>query len=39
MATREDPRFFELITQVRETLAGGHGGDPSQPGAAPEELF
>src|SRR5437868_13840703 len=24
-ATREDPRFFELITEVRETLAAGHG--------------
>jgi NitT/TauT family transport system ATP-binding protein len=23
-ATREDPRFFELITEVRETLATGH---------------
>ena len=24
-ATREDPRFFELVTQVRESLALGHG--------------
>jgi NitT/TauT family transport system ATP-binding protein len=23
-ATREDPRFFELITEVREILATGH---------------
>ena len=34
--TREEPRFFELVTQVREALAG-HGG-PGQP-AAPEERF
>jgi len=24
-ATREDPRFFELVTAVREALALGHG--------------
>ena len=23
--TREDPRFFELVTEVREALAAGHG--------------
>ena len=36
--TREDARFFELITTVRETLAAGHGGDASRAGAA-EERF
>jgi NitT/TauT family transport system ATP-binding protein len=33
-ATREDPRFFELVTEVRETLAGR-----SQRTAAAEERF
>jgi NitT/TauT family transport system ATP-binding protein len=33
-ATREDPRFFELVTEVRETLAGR-----SQRAAAAEERF
>ena len=33
--TREDPRFFELITAVRETLAAGH----VQRAAAVEERF
>jgi NitT/TauT family transport system ATP-binding protein len=32
--TREDPRFFELVTEVRETLAGR-----SQRAAAAEERF
>jgi NitT/TauT family transport system ATP-binding protein len=32
--TREDPRFFELVTEVRETLAGR-----SQRAAATEERF
>jgi NitT/TauT family transport system ATP-binding protein len=27
-ATREDPRFFELVTQVREALHGGSGREP-----------
>ena len=34
-ATREDPRFFELITEVRETLAAGH----APRSAAVEERF
>jgi NitT/TauT family transport system ATP-binding protein len=33
--TREDPRFFELITEVREHLAAGHGTRA----AAVEERF
>jgi NitT/TauT family transport system ATP-binding protein len=24
--TREDPRYFELVTEVREALRGGHAG-------------
>ena len=28
-ATREDPRFFELVTQVREALHGGSGREPA----------
>jgi NitT/TauT family transport system ATP-binding protein len=32
-ATHEDPRFFELVTAVREALAAGHGGRVL-PGAA-----
>ncbi|HEX6761192.1 MAG TPA: ABC transporter ATP-binding protein [Gaiellaceae bacterium] len=36
-ATREDPRFFELITAVRETLAAGHGADA--PAGAGTERF
>jgi NitT/TauT family transport system ATP-binding protein len=35
-ATREEPRFFELVTAVREALAGGHGEKRS---AAAEELY
>jgi NitT/TauT family transport system ATP-binding protein len=27
-ATREDPHFFELVTEVRERLAGRHGAQP-----------
>jgi NitT/TauT family transport system ATP-binding protein len=27
-ATREDPRFFELVTEVRERLAGRRGAQP-----------
>jgi NitT/TauT family transport system ATP-binding protein len=38
-ATREDTRFFELITAVREALAAGHSGDPTPLVASPEELF
>jgi NitT/TauT family transport system ATP-binding protein len=40
--TREDPRFFELITTVRELLAAGHAGTaapPSQRAATVEERF
>jgi NitT/TauT family transport system ATP-binding protein len=36
--TREDPRFFELITAVRETLAAGHGAD-APPASAVRERF
>jgi NitT/TauT family transport system ATP-binding protein len=38
--TREEPRFFELITAVREMLATGHGDSATaQRAAAAEELF
>jgi hypothetical protein len=40
--TREDPRFFELITTVRELLAAGHAetaAPPSQRAATVEERF
>ncbi len=38
--TREDPRFFELITTVRELLAAGHGAAPVQQRTTPvEERF
>jgi NitT/TauT family transport system ATP-binding protein len=39
--TREEPRFFELVTAVREALAAGHGDDAgSRPApAAAEELY
>ncbi|HEY7398751.1 MAG TPA: ABC transporter ATP-binding protein [Gaiellaceae bacterium] len=37
-ATREDPRFFELITAVRETLAAGHGADAPPAGAGKERF-
>jgi NitT/TauT family transport system ATP-binding protein len=36
--TREDPRFFELITTVRETLAAGHGVDAPRTGAVQERF-
>jgi len=36
--TREDARFFELVTAVREALAAGHG-DSGGRSAAVEELF
>ena len=36
--TREDARFFELVTAVREALAAGHG-DIGGRSAAVEELF
>jgi NitT/TauT family transport system ATP-binding protein len=35
--TREDPRFFELVTSVREALAAGGGHQQSSPAA--QELF
>jgi NitT/TauT family transport system ATP-binding protein len=38
-ATREDARFFELVTEVREALAAGHGDAPGGRSAAVEELF
>jgi NitT/TauT family transport system ATP-binding protein len=39
--TREDARFFELVTAVREALAAGHGDGDSSGGrsAVAEELF
>ena len=37
--TREDPRFFELITTVRELLAAGHGASSQQRTATVEERF
>jgi NitT/TauT family transport system ATP-binding protein len=36
--TREDPRFFELITTVRETLAAGHGTEAPRACAAQEKF-
>jgi NitT/TauT family transport system ATP-binding protein len=36
VATREDPRFFELVTAVREALALGHGESESRPSSARE---
>jgi len=36
--TREEPRFFELVTAVREALAAGRG-DPSRRSTAAEELY
>ena len=36
--TREEPRFFELVTAVREALAAGRG-DPARRSAAAEELY
>ena len=37
--TREDGRFFELITAVREMLAAGHGDDPvRRPPVAEEQV-
>jgi NitT/TauT family transport system ATP-binding protein len=38
-ATREDSRFFELVTAVREALAAGHGDAADGSAAAVEELF
>jgi len=35
-ATREDPRFFELVTAVREALALGHGDGGSRNSSARE---
>jgi NitT/TauT family transport system ATP-binding protein len=35
-ATREDPRFFELVTAVREALALGHGEPGSRTSSARE---
>jgi NitT/TauT family transport system ATP-binding protein len=37
--TREDARFFELVTAVREALASGHGDAPGGRAATMEELF
>jgi NitT/TauT family transport system ATP-binding protein len=36
--TREDPRFFELITAVRETLAAGHGTETPRAGVVEEKF-
>jgi NitT/TauT family transport system ATP-binding protein len=38
-ATREEARFFELVTEVREALAAGHGDATAGPSPAAEELF
>jgi NitT/TauT family transport system ATP-binding protein len=38
MATREEPRFFELITAVREALAAGRGEEQTSVGAVEERL-
>ncbi len=35
--THEDPRFFELVTAVREALAAGHGGRVQRGAAATAE--
>jgi NitT/TauT family transport system ATP-binding protein len=35
--THEEPRFFELVTAVREALAGHGGRTPRDPAAAAEE--
>jgi NitT/TauT family transport system ATP-binding protein len=37
--TREDARFFELVTAVREALAAGHGETAAGRSAAVEELY
>ena len=37
-ATREDPRFFELVTQVREALAIGHG-ESGPRSTSPREVY
>ncbi len=36
--TREDPRFFELVTKVREALAIGHG-DADSRGTSAREVY
>jgi NitT/TauT family transport system ATP-binding protein len=38
-ATREEPRFFELVTTVREVLAGRGGDEAGRRAAAAEELY
>ena len=38
-ATREEPRFFELVTAVREALAAGHGDAAGGRSPTVEELF
>jgi NitT/TauT family transport system ATP-binding protein len=38
-ATREDPRFFELVTSVREALAAGHSDDAATRAAGAKELY
>jgi NitT/TauT family transport system ATP-binding protein len=38
VATREDPRFFELVTQVREALAIGHG-ESGPRSTSPREVY
>jgi NitT/TauT family transport system ATP-binding protein len=37
--TREDARFFELVTEVREALAAGHGDAAAGRSATVEERF
>jgi NitT/TauT family transport system ATP-binding protein len=38
VATREDPRFFELVTRVREALALGHG-EPGSTSTPAREVY
>ena len=38
-ATREDTRFFELVTAVREALAAGHDDSAGSRAATAEELY
>jgi hypothetical protein len=35
--THEEPRFFELVTAVREALAAGHGARAQRDAAAAAE--
>ena len=39
VATREDPRFFELVTRVRESLALGHGETSGSRSTSAPEVY